>query len=106
MMPLTQNTPGFSRLGSLVLAAAFALLICPAASGATGNPLASERADQWLFTLAFPMLWAPDVSVEIRGDRNEDIRITFEDILDGLDFGLMGEFYTRKHASASWGATR
>lgn len=58
--------------------------------------MAPESPEQWRFTLAFPMLWAPDVDVKIRGDRHEDISITFEDILEGLDFGLMGEFYATR----------
>jgi hypothetical protein len=66
------------------------------AAAATGNPMAPEHPDQWRFTLAFPMLWAPDVNVKIRGDRREDIEISFQDILEGLDFGLMGEFYATR----------
>ncbi len=66
------------------------------AAAATGNPMEPERDDQWRFTVAFPMLWAPDVNVKIRGDRREDIKITFNDILEGLDFGLMGEFYATR----------
>ncbi len=66
------------------------------ALAATGNPMEPESPDQWQFTLAFPMLWAPDVDVQIRGDRRENFTISFEDILDGLDFGLMGELYATR----------
>jgi len=66
------------------------------AAAATGNPMAQERPDQWRFTLAFPMIWAPDVNVKIRGDQREDIKISFQDILEGLDFGLMGELYATR----------
>ena len=83
-------------LGALLLALLTALLLPQTAAAATGNPMEPESPDQWRFTLAFPMLWAPDVDVKIRGDRNEDINISFEEILEGLDFGLMGEFYATR----------
>ena len=80
----------------VLLLALFAVTPSGPAVAATGNPMPPEAPDQWRFTLAFPMLWAPDVDVKIRGDRREDISISFDDILDSLDFGLMGELYATR----------
>ena len=95
---MSPNFPSSRRprriVGLTILLSAW--LLSQGAVAATGNPMPPETPEQWRFTLAFPMLWAPDVDVKIRGDRNEDISITFEDILDGLDFGLMGEFYATR----------
>lgn len=87
-----------SRCTAVLVAALLFAALCMSqtASAASGNPMAPDKPGQWRFTLAFPMIWAPDVDVKIRGDRNEDINITFDDILSGLDFGLMGEFYATR----------
>jgi hypothetical protein len=61
----------------------------------SGNPL-PVRDDKWRFTLAFPMLWAPDINGKIRGDEPVDFEITFKDILDKLSFGLMFELYANR----------
>jgi hypothetical protein len=60
----------------------------------SGNPLPDD--DQWRFTIAFPMLWAPQINGEIRGDEPVDFTIEFKDILENLEFGLMGELYAKK----------
>ena len=60
----------------------------------SGNPLPDD--DQWRFTFAFPMIWAPEINGKIRGDESVDFTITFEDILENLKFGLMGELYANK----------
>jgi len=65
------------RLLKLLLSLLAFSLLPQTATAATGNPMPPESPDQWRFTLAFPMLWAPDVDVKIRGDRNEDINISF-----------------------------
>ena len=62
---------------------------------ASGNPLKGDERS-WRFTLAFPMIWAPDIDGKIRGDQRNDFTIPFEDILDGLHFGLMGELYATR----------
>jgi len=75
-----------------------ALLLTLAAGTArpdTGNPLPADD-DQWRFTIAFPMLWAPAINGNIRGDEPVDFTIKFEDILENLSFGLMGELYANK----------
>lgn len=87
------------QTGSLSLSSVLILLtttLSPFLQAATGNPHTQGREDEWRFTVAFPMIWAPNVDVKIRGDRNEDISIEFADILEGLDFGLMGEFYAAR----------
>jgi len=61
----------------------------------SGNPLDAD-ADQWRFTIAFPMIWAPEINGKIRGDEAIDFTIEFKDILENLSFGLMGELYANK----------
>ena len=71
------------------------LLACRAAQSDSGNPLPADD-DQWLFTIAFPMIWAPQINGKIRGDESIDFTIEFKDILENLSFGLMGELYANK----------
>jgi hypothetical protein len=61
----------------------------------SGNPLAA-RDDQWRFSIAFPMIWTPDIDGKIRGDESIDFSIGFGDILDRLSFGLMFELYANR----------
>jgi len=61
----------------------------------SGNPLPA-RDDQWRFTIAFPMIWAPDINGKIRGDEPIDFTINFKDILDNLSFGIMFELYANR----------
>jgi hypothetical protein len=61
----------------------------------SGNPLPA-REDEWRFTIAFPMIWTPDINGKIRGGERIDFTIKFEDILDSLSFGLMFELYANK----------
>jgi len=54
-------------------------------------------SDQWKFTIAFPMVWAPDINGKIEGDGNRvDISIPFDQITENLNFGFMGDFYAAK----------
>ena len=78
-----------------VLLATLLVFFSAEAFTATGNPMEPDE-DGWRFTLAFPMLWAPDVDGKIRGGERRDFTIEFEDILEGLDFGLMGELYATR----------
>ena len=75
------------------------LLLLISASGTahadSGNPLDADP-DQWRFTIAFPMIWAPEINGKIRGDEAIDFTIEFKDILENLSFGLMGELYANK----------
>ncbi len=64
-------------------------------SSAVGNLLPAND-DQWRFSIAFPMLWAPSINGKIRGDEPVDFTIEFKDILDSLSFGLMFELYANK----------
>lgn len=61
----------------------------------SGNPLPA-RDDEWRFTIAFPMIWAPDINGKIRGDERVDFTIKFSDILDSLSFGIMFELYANR----------
>jgi hypothetical protein len=61
----------------------------------SGNPLRA-RDDQWRFTIAFPMIWMPDIDGKIRGDEPIDFTIRFDDILENLSFGMMFELYANK----------
>jgi hypothetical protein len=62
---------------------------------ATGNPTPTNDKE-WRFTVAFPMLWAPDIDGKVRGGTRQDFTIPFDQILEGLDFGLMGELYATR----------
>jgi len=64
-------------------------------SSAVGNLLPATD-DQWRFSIAFPMLWAPEINGKIRGDEHIDFTIKFKDILEDLSFGLMFELYANK----------
>ena len=61
----------------------------------SGNPL-PKRDDEWRFTIAFPMIWTPDIDGKIRGDESIDFTIGFDDILDKLSFGMMFELYANR----------
>ncbi len=61
----------------------------------SGNPLPATD-DQWRFTVAFPMVWMPDIDGKIRGDERVNFSIGFDDILDSLSFGLMFELYANR----------
>ena len=61
----------------------------------SGNPLPAD-SDQWRFTIAFPMLWAPTINGKVRGDPDLDFEVSFKDILNDLHFGIMGELYANK----------
>ena len=61
----------------------------------SGNPL-PVRDDEWRFTIAFPMIWAPDINGKIRGDEPIDFDIPFDRILDKLSFGMMFELYANR----------
>jgi len=64
-------------------------------SSAVGN-LLPAKDDQWRFSIAFPMLWAPSINGKIRGDENIDFTIDFKDIVKNLSVGLMFELYANK----------
>ncbi len=61
----------------------------------SGNPLPAED-DQWRYSIAFPMLWMPDIDGKIRGGENIDFKIPFSDIVEDLSFGLMFELYANR----------
>lgn len=57
----------------------------------------TSGGDQWNFIVAFPMIWAPEISGKVAGDcDNINIKIPFEDIVKDLNFGFMGDFYAIK----------
>ena len=85
-------------MAKLNIAGVLALLLVLTAQTArsdSGNPLPATD-DQWRFTIAFPMIWAPEINGKIRGEEPIDFTIEFSDILDKLSFGLMGELYANK----------
>lgn len=61
----------------------------------SGNPMVVDD-DEWSFSIAFPMIWAPEINGKIRGDQTIDFTIEFNDILENLSFGLMGELYANR----------
>ena len=58
----------------------------------------SGDPDRWRFVFAFPMLWAPSINLETEATGN--VEITFKDILERLQMGMMFEMYLTK---AWWG---
>jgi hypothetical protein len=69
--------------------------LAPLSPAESGNPLPA-REDEWRFTIAFPMIWTPDIKGKIRGGERIDFKIKFEDILENLSFGLMFELYANR----------
>ena len=61
----------------------------------SGNPL-PMRDDEWRFSIAFPMIWTPDIDGKIRGGEPVDFSIGFGDIVENLSFGLMFELYANR----------
>ena len=61
----------------------------------SGNPL-PVNDDQWRYSIAFPMLWMPDINGKIRGGEDIDFDIPFSDIIDQLSFGMMFELYANR----------
>jgi hypothetical protein len=61
----------------------------------SGNPLPVDD-DQWRYSIAFPMLWMPDINGKIRGGEDIDFDIPFSDIIDQLSFGMMFELYANR----------
>jgi hypothetical protein len=68
----------------------------PTALSPTSDDLSIDN--DWRFTIAFPMIWAPSVSAKIKTDTNPPITIDipFSSILDRLSVGFIGDFYARK----------
>ncbi|MBW3697738.1 hypothetical protein EK599_18825 [Vibrio sp. T187] len=59
----------------------------------------SENADdeEWEFLIVFPMLWAPSIEGSVSsGPDKVRVDVPFENIWDGLAFGIMGDFYASK----------
>ena len=67
----------------------------PTVDADSGNPMVVDD-DKWTYTIAFPMIWAPEINGKIRGDQTIDFTIEFKDIIDNLSFGLMGELYANR----------
>jgi hypothetical protein len=75
---------------------ALSLSIGPHATRAeSGNPL-QRSDDEWKFTIAFPMVWAPQINGKIRGGESIDFTVEFSDIIENLNFGIMGELYANR----------
>lgn len=57
-----------------------------------------DRQDgSWHFTVLFPMIWAPDIKGDIRvGDDSYTVKIPFDEKIEDLETGLIGEFYVHK----------
>ena len=67
------------------------LLILP------GGVPADSSGDDWRFTVLFPMVWAPDIEGDIRvGDDRISVSIPFDEKIEDLDTGLIGEFYVHR----------
>ena len=53
--------------------------VAPPSPAESGNPLPA-RDDEWRYSIAFPMIWAPDINGKIRGDEPIDFEIPFSRI--------------------------
>ncbi|MGV2989345.1 hypothetical protein ACE1OE_17005 [Vibrio sp. E150_011] len=60
--------------------------------------LSNSKSDEWQYLLVFPMIWAPSITGTTgpAGDK-VNIDIPFDNIVDNLHFGLMGDFYAQKN---------
>jgi len=53
--------------------------------------------DEWEFLFVFPMLWTPSIEGNVSSGQDVvRVDVPFENIWDGLAFGLMGDFYASK----------
>jgi hypothetical protein len=62
----------------------------------SGNPLPA-REDEWRFTIAFPMIWTPDINGKIRGGERIDFTpacVTYSRSLTSISTARSG---TRKY---------
>ena len=63
----------------------------------SGTAAADQRDGSWNFTIMFPMLWAPDITGDIEvGDDRYTVKIPFDEKIEDLETGLIGEFYVHK----------
>ena len=75
--------------GALVSATANAQLEIP-----RGQYWDTKPVDGFQTVIAFPMLWAPEISLDIDTDGGTtEVVIPFKDIVERLNVGLMGELY-------------
>lgn len=58
--------------------------------------------DEWHYAVSFPMVWMPSINADIAYDVGDNIEvdIAFEEIMQKLNFGLMGAFVANK---GDWG---
>ncbi|WP_256717761.1 DUF1207 domain-containing protein [Shewanella sp. UCD-KL12] len=56
-----------------------------------------DEPDEWNYLVAFPMVWAPSISGSITGGLERvDIEVPFSNIIDNLNFGLIGDLYAQR----------
>ena len=59
--------------------------------------LKDHQADEWRFTLLFPMLWALDIQGDIQvGNDRYTVNLSSDDKIKDPDTGLIGEFFAQK----------
>lgn len=57
----------------------------------------ANEEEEWDFLLVFPMVWAPSIEGSVSSGQDVvRVDVPFENIWDGLAFGLMGDFYATK----------
>ena len=83
------------RIHWAMLAATALIVATEPAFAESGNPLDKDD-DEWKFTIAFPMIWAPQIDGKVRGGQDVDFTISFSEILENLNFGIMGELYANR----------
>ena len=81
------------RIHTIIALGMTLIAVMPLKRAIAGN----TNANEWEFTIAFPMIWAPEINGKVEGDGDRvDINVPFDDITENLDFGFMGDFYATK----------
>lgn len=53
--------------------------------------------NEWNYLIAFPMIWAPSIHGDINADTERvTIEVPFSNIIENLNFGMIGELYAQK----------
>ncbi|SES94709.1 hypothetical protein [Thalassotalea agarivorans] len=57
----------------------------------------TKTSDEWHYVIAFPMVWAPSIDGSITSELERvDLTVPFDDILENLNWGIIGELYAQK----------
>ena len=66
-------------------------------TGQVSQTAAADPSNKWDFAIVFPMIWAPEIKGKVEGGGDRiDINVPFDQIVENLNFGLMGDFYATR----------